>query len=88
MSGSEILNSIDKTEFNALSNANKQLIWDIIHVGTINPFGVEADLFTDIFGGGSNTIVALSTARKSGVSRGQELGIGKVREGHVQEARA
>lgn len=87
MTGTEVFNAIDKAEFNALTATNKKLIWDIIHLGEINPFGLESDLFVDIFGGGSTTITDLQALRKNNVSRGVELGIGNVREGNVQEAR-
>jgi len=88
MSGSEILNAIDKTEFNALTAANKQLVWDLLHLGTLNPFGIEAGLFVDAFGGGSTTITSLAALRKESISRGEELGLGIVTEGDVEIARA
>jgi hypothetical protein len=87
MTGSEVLNTIVKTEFNALTAANKQLVWDLIHLGALNPFGIEADLLIDIFGAGSATIIALAAARKNNVSRAEELGLGNIREGHIQEAK-
>ncbi len=88
MMGTEILNACDKVELNNLSTDNKRLVWDIIHIaGGVNPFGIEADLFVDAFGAGSTTITTLQTLRKNNISRGEELGIGIVREGHVQHAR-
>lgn len=87
MTGSEVMNAIVKAEFTALSAADKQMVWDIVHLGEINPFGIEADLFVDIFGGGSATITDLQTARKYDVSRGVELGLGQVKTGHVETAR-
>lgn len=78
MTGTEILNEINVAEWNALTNAQRQTVWDIVHLGTINPFGVEATLMTSVFGGGSATITALAAARKVAVSRAQELGIGVV----------
>ncbi len=86
MTSTEVFNAIDKTEFNDLSVTNKKLVWDILHLGELNPFGLEADLFQDIFGG-STTITSLQTLRKDNISRGAELGIGSVREGNVWEAR-
>ncbi len=88
MQATEVLNAIDKTEFNAKTNAQKQQVWDILHLGTVNPFGLEADLLVDIFGGGSTTITSLQTLRKNNISRAEELGLGKVREGHVLEVRS
>ena len=88
MEAHEVIQQIVKTEFNALSAADTQLTWDLLHLGTLNPFGVEADLFTDAFGGGSTTIANLQSARVDNISRGDELGIGVVKIGNVQEARA
>lgn len=87
LTGSEVLNAVDKTEFNALVAASKQLVWDILHLGELNPFGVEADLMTDMFGGGSTTIAALVVLRVEDVSRAVEIGLGVVKVGHVQMAR-
>ena len=87
MTGSEILQAINKTEFTALTVVNKQLVWDLLHLGTLNPFGVEAALFVDAFGGGSATIAALAAARVDAVSRAEELGLGLVYPGDVENAR-
>lgn len=87
LTGSQVLNAVDKTEFNALVAANKQLVWDILHLGDLNPFGIEADLMTDVFGGGSTTIAALAVLRVEAISRAVELGLGVVKVGHVQMAR-
>ncbi len=87
LSGSKVLNAIDKTEFLALLAPDQQRVWDILHLGEINPFGVEATLFTDIFGGGSATITALAAVRKEAVSRGVELGLGFVGGSDVTDAR-
>ncbi len=87
LTGSEVFNAINKSEFNALSTANQQLVWDILHLGEINPFGLEADLFTDIFGA-STTITALGVVRQRSVSRGVELGLGFVGGSDVTDARA
>ena len=96
MSSSEVMNAINIGEFNALSTADRQNIWNVLHLGgsglagggNINPFGVEATIFTNAFGGGSATITALAAARKETVTRAQELSLGRVGEGTVAEARA
>ena len=77
MTASEVLNAVDKTEWVALIDAERQQIWDILHMGEVNPFGIEADLFQDIFGG-STTITALQAIRVEAISRAQELGVGVV----------
>ena len=87
MTGSEVLNALDKPEYLALSDADTDRVWQVCHLGTVNPFGVEADIFVDIFGDESASIASLQLARKNNVSRAVELGLGHVRAGNVEEAR-
>lgn len=87
LTGSQVLNAVDKVEFSALDATDKQQVWDIVHLGTVNPFGIEADLFIDIFGGGSDTIISLQALRREAVSRGVELGVGFVGHSDVEDAR-
>ncbi len=87
MTGSEILQAIDKTEYLALTDTNKDRVWQIMHLGTVNPFGVEKDFIVGIFGAGSDTITALQAARTDDVSRAVEIGLGTVAPGHVENAR-
>ncbi len=88
MTASEIINAINVTEFNALTATNKAAVWDLLHLGELNPFGVEATMFTSIFGGGSTTIATLASLRAQSISRAVELGLGVVSEGLVAEAKA
>ncbi len=88
MTGSEVANAVDATDWGGLTEAAKQDFWNIVHLGTINPFGVEATLLVGIFGAGSDTIVALAAARVEAISRATKLGFPTIREGHVLEARA
>ncbi len=86
MTASEVANAIDVTEFTALTNVQEQEIWNWLHLGTLNPFGIEATRFIAIFGGGSATIAALSAARVESITRAVELRI-RVGPGLVAEAR-
>lgn len=88
MTASEVVNAVNVAEYTALDAANKQLLWNIVHMGELNPFGVEATLITAIFGGGSNTIAALAVARVEAISRAVELGLPAIREGDVAKARS
>jgi hypothetical protein len=88
MEAHEVFNSIDQTEFNALTEADKLRIFDVLHMGAVNPFGLEAAIFVDVFGGGSTTITALQAARVENISRATELGLANVREGTVNSARS
>lgn len=88
MSASEVMNQIDVAEFNALTTVNERKIWDVLHIGEINPFGVEATIFSNVFGGGSSTISNLQTARVQSISRAEELGFGFIPVGEVTNARS
>ena len=87
LTGTEIINAIDKAEFNALSASSKALIWNIVHIdGGVNPFGLEAELFQDVFGA-SITITNLQALRVNNVSRGIELGIGTIFIADIEDVR-
>ncbi len=87
MTASEVYNAINVTEWLVLTDAQRQEVWDILHLGTINPFGLEETRFVSIFGGGASTITALAAARKTDVSRAVELGLGVIGSNHVELAR-
>lgn len=88
LTGSQVINAIDATEWAALTDSQRQTVWNIVHLGEVNPFGVEATLMLNVFGGGSSTITALQAARIEAISRAVELGLGVIREGTIQQARA
>ncbi len=88
MSSSEILNAVDDTDWASLSAGKKRDFWDLMSIGSLNPFGVEATLLVDVFGGSSTTITDLKVLRKEPITRAQELGIRVVKVGHVEMARA
>ncbi len=87
MTGSEVLNAIVRSEYLALSDANKDRVWQLLHLGTLDPFGVEADLISEIFTAGSATVTALLARRKDDVSRAVELGLGTIAPGDIENAR-
>jgi len=88
MEAYEVMNAIAVPEFLALSSASRQIVWDILHNGMVNPFGVEADLFIQVFGAGASTLQTLADLRVDDVSRANEIGFGPVSEGQVIKARA
>lgn len=88
VTGSAVLNAIDKAEFLSKTAEQRQRVWNLLHLGTLDPFGIEADLLIDIFGAGSATITALALIRVEPISRAEERGFGEVTAGHVQRARA
>lgn len=87
-SATEVLQAVDATEYAALEAAEKDVFWGLMGMGTLNPWGVEASIFTQLFGGGSQTISDLQDMRVENISRADELGLGIVNEGDVNKARA
>lgn len=88
LSGSDIFNATDANEYAVLSETQKAS-WDALcaieSIDTIN--GAAKAREAELFGAGTTTRTNLIAIKQSTVSRAQELGIPKVREGHVQEAR-
>jgi hypothetical protein len=88
MTGSEVLQAVDLEELTALSATDQRVVWDVLHLGVLDPAGAEATLLLGAFGQQSNTIAALKQARQEPTSRALELQLGRVRVAHVLEAEA
>lgn len=88
VTGSEILNSTDDVEFGALTVQNQELWLALCGVEDVDTAsGVAKSLEADLFGGGTTTRTNLAAIRSQDVSRGQELGLGRVGQGDVEDAR-
>jgi hypothetical protein len=93
LSNEEILAVIlnNRSEFTALAEGDKQIVRDILYVGTSVPTasGEPArDTLVAIYGGGSATITELAASISQMVSRAVAAGIiGKVRVGDIAIAR-
>ena len=87
LTSSEVFNAIVIADYNALDAADQEKIKTVLSLGIVNPFGKEATVFTNVFGGGSDTITALAAIRIKAISRATELDLGTVRAGDVQMAR-
>ncbi len=88
MTGSEILNQVNAANWASLTDVQRQTVWNIVYLGDVNPFGVEATMMTDVFGSASATITALKAARKIAVSRATELELPFIDIGNVASARS
>ncbi len=96
MSGDEISATIDEKEYLALSDIKKtRLLW-LLNKDSVNPFDFAEttlkDLFArsllpTLFGAVSPTLIAFASARIEIISRATEIGLGKIKVGHVEEAR-
>lgn len=88
LSGNELFTSTDSTEFAALTDTERQM-WVSWCNTDRDPTNARNISFVNfIFGGGSTTIGNLATIRTEDVSRAVEIGLGVVKAGHVEQARA
>lgn len=93
MTASEVLNATDDTERAAVeADPDKsRRFWDFLGMETLNPFGVEASIMVDLYGGASVTVDALKMARVVKILRAEEEGLlGRSKEigpGHIAAAR-
>ncbi len=96
MSGDEIAQQADPTEFNALDDGSTTNTADVkshwlalCGRETIDPFAnANVQLVIAIFGGGSTSVSNLNAARVESITRAVELGITFVKAGHVNVARS
>ena len=83
---SAVFNGIDTTEWDSKTDAERQRIWNVLHMVSENSdegidlFGKELQEFVVVFGGGSTTAATLSVLRVESISRGVEIGWGVVKE--------
>jgi len=89
ITSSTFYEAIDSAEFDALSDADKTAVRDLFGLGELSTENGSRARATVVsaFGGSSTTVTALLAAITESVTRGEELGIGRVKVGHVQEAR-
>ena len=89
MSGDEVFQNIEsQAVWDLLTPEQRNEFLTLCARDSIDPFGpANVALVTSIFGGGSATVTNLQTARVETVSRGVELGLGRVGEGDVWDVR-
>lgn len=95
----QIYERLDGSELAGLANGARQRLAAILSLGTVNVNSpiIAADI-ASIFGAGSDTVKNLTghqsgdfpgdDLRKRKVSRGAKQGFGRVKVGHVEQARA
>ena len=90
ITGSQIFNATDDSEFTALSTNNDRERWvslcGILDIDTGT--GIAKSLEAELFGGGTNTRANLLALMNPPASRAVELGLGIVGEGDIAAARA
>ena len=88
MSGREVWEHTVYSDFQALTTEQKGHWLSMTQgVPDIDPFGNSTRYAVTLFGGGSATITALANARIENITRAEELGLGHVRPGHVNQCR-
>ena len=88
MTGDELFQQTDSEEWSGLTEAKQSQWLAFCGRDSIDPFAsANVALVQDIFGFGAGTLIALNAARLESISRADELGLGEVKIGHVQEAR-
>ncbi len=95
MTGDEVFQATDAAEFAGLGSGQGNSVDDQNHWlafcgrDSIDPFSSANLAFvTDIFQAGSATLANLQASRLKSITRGEELGLGIVKSGHVNVARA
>lgn len=91
LSGGEVYEEVDIAEFQALTVAQQQEVWDIVHLGAVIDVSAGSKArtrFVSLFGVGSDTITDLLAKLTVSISRGEEIGIGFVTPGDVEGALA
>jgi hypothetical protein len=90
LSGRDFKAAIDATEFDGLTDAQKQLAFTMFNNDSLDASvgSVDRQTAVTLFAGMTNTLAALSTLQTKNISRAAELGLGTVLVGDVQAARA
>ena len=89
-SSARIYEMVDTSEFNDLVASDKEVVERVFGLGEgidVSPSSKARAVLLNAFGAGTSSRTAMVAAVSRAVSRAEELGIGIVRVGHVQEAR-
>ena len=87
MTGSEVWNAVDVSEYESKTDAQRAELMSFCGVDEHDPFGVSADFIIAIFGGGSATVSTLATLRVELVSRAIILELPVISLGDIEYVR-
>jgi hypothetical protein len=90
-SGGDLINSIDPTEWAALTSGEKEDIRMLVGAGGMlnaSSGTTVRTLILNAFGSGSTTVQNLLDAARESISRAQEIGLGTVHTYHVEQIRS
>lgn len=85
VAGADLFEGLEASDWVAISEADRTLTMQILSLGNIDPQGNARTLLISIFGSGSQTISNMASIATETVSRANELSLGRVRTGNVQE---
>ncbi len=89
MTGAEVFDNVDSTEFAALTDSQKSQVLSLCSVQSVDPANAKpaAQIIIDIFGNPSTTRTALLAARDETVSPATTQGLPRARAEDVRRAR-
>ena len=73
MTGKEVKDRIDTTEWNSRTDAQKQIVLALCNRDDLDPFGIDAQIFQDEMTGATNTLASLNSYRVENISRAEEV---------------
>ncbi len=91
LSSAQIYEEIVSSEFQALTDAQKVYVRDILGLGEgvdVQPGSQARAVMIQVFGSGSTTLANLAAMLQVSISRANELGLGSVTPGDVERALA
>lgn len=90
LSGKEFKDAIDATEFDALTESQKQLAYTLFNSDSLDASvgSIDRQTAVTLFAGMTTTLAALSALQTKNISRAAELGLGTVATGDILAARA
>ncbi len=90
LSGKEFKDAIDATEFDALTDPQKQLAYTLFNSDSLDASvgSIDRQTAVTLFAGMTTTLAALSALQTKNISRAAELGLGTVATGDILAARA
>ena len=88
VTGKEVKDQIVTADWNSRSDSQKTQLLALFARDDLAPFGIDADIFTDLMTGSVESSIAdLAAYRVEDVSRAVELGFGDVTAANVETAR-
>lgn len=90
LSGSELYNAIVPSDFQALTDVQREYARDVLSLGDaidVSPGTNARDVLVAIFAG-TGTLTAMAALTTTNITRGAELGLGTIKPGWVEQARA